>query len=71
MGTTTTTIQTTSALVAVHLGLTASGDSASAIEAWRSALEDVSATGQTWQHVGQTSAGTEPARIQLSVRGWM
>ena len=32
-------------------------------------MEDVSATGQTWQPVGQTLTGTEPARTQLSVRG--
>jgi len=68
--TTTTIIQTTSATVAAPLELTVSGASVNATEDWRNVLEDVSATGQTWQPVGQTLTGTEPARTQLSVRGW-
>jgi len=69
-GTTTTIIQTTSASAAVHLVLTASGVSVNVTEDWRNALEDANATGQTWQHVAQTLTGTDPARTQLSVRGW-
>jgi len=68
--TTTTIIQTTSALVAAHPMLTASGASVNVTEDWRNGSEGVNATGQIWQPVGQTLTGTEPARTQLSVRGW-